>query len=210
MIPEQLRDWCAQQLKHFSKISVREKQGQEIVRELIGRDSVICIDPVFLLERAEWERLTFKVEGEPYLLLYLIQYNRDAFDYANRLSNDRKIKVKIVTASFMSACGIDAWNSVGVQEWISLIKNADSVITDSFHGCAFSLIFGRPLSVICLKDSLKGRSGRVEEILKKTDMEECMKGKLMEISESNLAACMRDAVQDAYKYLKEIVEGVNS
>lgn len=205
-VPDQMKGWCAQQLKHFQDISVREEYGRETVKSLIGRDSVVCTDPVFLLESARWNELTYEVEEKNYLLLFLIQYSKEAIDFAEKLAEERNVKVKIVTASFMYACGVSAWNETGVTDWLSFIKNADCVVTDSFHGCAFSMIFGRPFSVVCLKDGLEKRNGRIIELLERTGMENSMNGELSCISEPELVACMDSIIKISYDYLKKITQ----
>lgn len=207
-IPAQAKSWCAQQLKKFNRISVREEQGCDTVRELTGHDSIVCADPVFLLNRDDWDKLTYKTEEEPYLLLYLIQYDKEAVDFAKRLAKEREVKVKIITASFMYACGISAWNSTGVTEWLSLIEGADCVITDSFHCCAFSMIFARPFSIVGLKEALTGRNGRISELLKRTGMEGCVGGEPGYISEEDFAACMSDLRKVSYDYLRMMAKAV--
>lgn len=205
-VPDRMKDWVIQQLKNFRGISVREEHGRETVKELIGRDSIVCVDPVFLLERARWDGLTHEVMEEKYLLLFLIQYNKEAIAFAENLAEDRKVKVKIVTASYMGACGVSAWTEAGVNDWLSFIKNADCVITDSFHGCAFSLIFGKPFSIVSLKGGLGERNGRIMEILKMTGTEKSMSGELVYLSEHEFMACMDNAVRTSYDYLKAITQ----
>lgn len=204
-ISEDTRNWCAQQLEKFQAISVREEKGREIVKECTGRDSVVCLDPVFLLERMEWEELTCDREGEPYVMLYLMQYNKELMMRAQKTAEEKGLKLRVVTASFMHPCGFGAWSGTGVIDWLSLIKNAEYVYTNSFHGIAFSMIFERQFSTTCLGADLKGRNGRIEELLNLTGMTDCMNGSIVRISEPQLTKCLESIKKVSVDYLKKAV-----
>ncbi|MCM1134180.1 MAG: polysaccharide pyruvyl transferase family protein [Clostridium sp.] len=204
-IPDKMREWCIRQLNTFHAISVREKEGQEILRALIGRDSIVCVDPVFLLERSQWRNLTYQIEGKSYILLYLLQYDKQTIDFAKKMAVEKGIELRIVTASFMYACGFEPWCNIGVEEWLSLINCAECVVTNSFHGIAFSMIFERPFSFTKLKDNLKKRNGRIEELLKKAGVEKWEEGQILYLSEQEFMTHMDEQKKHSYDYLQEII-----
>lgn len=205
-ISENTRNWCAQQLKKFQAISVREERGRKIIKECTGRDSVVCLDPVFLLERTEWEKLTSAGESVPYVLLYFMQYNKELMMRAQNAAEAKGLKLRIVTASFMQPCGFDAWSGTGVTDWLSLIKNAEYVYTNSFHGIAFSMIFERSFSAIRLDSDLEERNGRIEELLNMTGMEDCMNGNAVRISEPELTKRLEGMKRASVEYLKKAAD----
>lgn len=164
-IPQQLKDWYAQQLAGFRALSVREEEGKKLVKELTERDSTVCLDPVLLLEPTDWEMLTHTYDGKPYLFLYMVGYDNELATRARQEAEKKGLELRVVTAGFMPQYGLSAWSGVGVEEWLSLIRNAAVVYTNSFHSTAFSLIFERPVSVALLKDGLSHRNGRLEELL---------------------------------------------
>lgn len=204
-VPDKVKDWCIQQLSGFRAISVREKEGQETVKTLTGRDSTLCVDPVFLLEKEEWRKLTHKIDREPYILLHMVQYDKQTVDLARKMAEERGLGLQMVTASFMYACGFEPWCSIGVEEWLSLINGAECVITDSFHGVAFSMIFGRSFLFSGLKDNLKRRNVRVEELLGIAGIERYDEGEIRHISEQEFVSCMGDLKKQSYDYLEKIV-----
>lgn len=204
-IPDKVRDWCVKQLMQFQALSVREESGRKTLKELTGRDSLVCIDPVFLLEREEWEELASKRDDDPYILVHLIQYDKAAVMYVQKLAAKEGLRIQIITSAFMYPCGFYAWNGTDVVNWLALVKNAKYIFTNSFHAMAFSMIFGRPFSIIRLNDNLTGRNCRMEEILKKADLEKCINGELVSISAQDLENRLGQIKQLSYDYLKRVV-----
>lgn len=203
-IPDKVKDWCIQQLNDFHAISVREKEGQEMVKALTGRDSTLCADPVFLLKREKWAGLTHEIGGEPYILLHMVQYDKKTMDFAKKMAKERGLGLRIVTASFMYACGFEPWCSIGVEAWLSLINGAECVITDSFHGAAFSMIFGRPFLFAGLKDNLAKRNVRVKELLQTAGIGNYEEGEILHVPEQEFSSCMDGLIKQSYDYLEKI------
>ena len=164
-LPEQSKNWVANQLAQFRSISVREESGCRIVKELTGREAVLCLDPTLLVERKKWELLSEQKETEPYVLLFLLKYDEILVGKAKAESERRGIALRVVTGAFMPQLGIEAWNGTGVTEWISAIRNAQCVYTNSFHGIVFSIIFGQEFHVERLGGELSSRNGRIDELL---------------------------------------------
>lgn len=203
-IPAKAREWCVKQLREFHALSVREESGRKILKELTGRDSVVCLDPVFLLNRTDWEKILLRIEEKPYILLHLVQYNKDAVAYVKNLASEKGLQVRVVTAGFMYPCGFQPWSGTDVVTWLSLIKNAEYVFTNSFHGMAFSMIFSRPFYIIELKKCLSDRNIRMTEFLKKMGMEKCMNGEIVTISTEELEVHLGEMKQISYDYLKKV------
>ena len=164
-LPEQAKSWAANQLAQFQNISVREESGCRIVKELTGREAVLCLDPTLLVERKEWELLCEKKETEPYVLLFLLKYDETLVSRAKAEAEQRGVALRVITAAFMPQLGIAAWNGTGVTEWLSAIRDAQCVYTNSFHGIVFSILFGRGLHVERLGGELSSRNGRIDELL---------------------------------------------
>lgn len=202
-IPDNMKEWCREQLGYFRGLSVREEKGKETLEALIGRDSVVCLDPVFLLDRTEWDKLTFNPEAKPYILLYFMQYHKETAVYAQKLASERGLEIRIITGNFMYPCGFEAWSGTNVTTWLSYVKHAEYIFTNSFHGIAFSMIFERPFSVIPLGKHLSGRNERMHELLSKTGMEKCINGEPASIYSQELKERLGRLTQISYDYLKE-------
>lgn len=164
-LPEKAKAWAAGQLSQFEAISVREESGCRIVKELTGREAQVCLDPTLLPDRADWEALTHQDVAAPYMLLFLLKYDGNLVAKATEEAEKRGLQLRTITAAFMPQLGMSAWNTTGVTDWLSAIRNAQCVFTNSFHGMVFSMIFGRCFHAERLTGELSNRNGRLEELL---------------------------------------------
>lgn len=175
-LPEKAKSWVAEQLSKFSGISVREESGRQIVSELIGSNAEVCLDPTLLPDRNTWEALTSNEASENYVLLFMLKYDEVLVQKAKEEASKRELPLRIITAAFMPQVGMEAWNSTGVIHWLSAIRHADCVFTNSFHGMVFSLIFGRDFHIEKLGGELSTRNGRLEELLADLELNESLNG----------------------------------
>lgn len=195
-IPEKVRSWCGEQLKTFRKLSVREESGNQIIQTLTGREAQVHADPTLLLERADWEQISKEKESN-YVFLFLLVYDEEAVNKAKEIAKERNLELKTVTAAFIPQLGMNAWCEVGVPEWITWIRNAQYVVTNSFHGTVFSILFEKEFEAVPLKGELSARNGRIEELLRKTGLTE---GRDFEKAKAVIAGMRREALD----YLTEI------
>lgn len=139
--------------KHLLKldgISVREKTGKQIIKSLIGADAEQILDPTFLIQKEDWERVAANVKcKQPYMLLYIMQSNKEMYEYARTLK--QRLGLRIVEISrygynpgFVDKTLVD----VGPSEFLGLFKNADYICTNSYHGFIFSLIFEKRFCLV--------------------------------------------------------------
>lgn len=142
-LPEHEYDEAKRLLKNYSFISVREKSGKEIV-ETMGYQAVQLLDPTFMLDAEGWEKYSSKrVVSDPYILVY-IPYNivdKDLIYKSVRRIAEKKI-LKVVTFSW--GWMKDKYADITIRfanpgDFLSLMIYADYVITNSFHGTAFSI-----------------------------------------------------------------------
>lgn len=186
-LPEGLLGWCAARLAGFRGLSVREESGRELIRELTGRDALVCLDPTLLLTPGDWEVFLHEVEGPPYVLLFLLKNDGELVNAAKESARQRGVDLRIVTGAFFPQFGFEPWSETGVEQWLSLIRHAECVFTNSFHGVIFSLIFERPVYLKLLTGQLAGRNGRFVELLRKMGAE-AVSGALCQAPVSGLAA----------------------
>jgi hypothetical protein len=143
----------APQLKLFNAISVREDSGVEIVKDLTGKDAVVCCDPTLLLtndvvsDLASCSSLTI---GYKYVLVYGLYYMFDPYPNLYNIVNHvcKELKCRAV---YLDGRNADLFkrnskviSSAGPCEFLWLFEHAEFVITTSFHGTAFSLIYNKP------------------------------------------------------------------
>lgn len=134
-------------LDKFQSVSVRETQGQDFVRRLTGREVPVCIDPTLLLKSEDWNKYAAEpLSGEKYIFAFLLTPNPVYIQAVREFAAKKSLKV--ITVPTMQGpfdTGFDERIGIGPDEWLSLIKNAEYVFTDSFHCFIFSLIFEREM-----------------------------------------------------------------
>lgn len=138
-------------LSKYAGISVREKSGVDILDSLGLYGSVALKDPVLLCRPGLWSELTSQVErcSAQYVLVYGLYGNKALFDYARAVAQEMGISALVVTfvpykraPEGLSQCCLPS-----PEKWVSLFRDANYVVTDSFHGTCFSLLFEKPMTV---------------------------------------------------------------
>ena len=140
-------------LEDFAAVSVRENAAREMVREVTrGKvDPEVVLDPTLLLTKAHWLQAVEVPpgEGERYLFCYMFQINREQ----KRMIAELSRRFGCGTVVFLDplkeeqpdipGVSVRCVRNPSVEQFLSLIAHAEAVVTDSFHGVAFSLIFER-------------------------------------------------------------------
>lgn len=151
------KDKCGKSLKEFKSISVREISGISLCENLFGITPILVLDPTLLLDQraylsiieSEKEHMPSKRE----LFCYLL----DKDDYKNEIVKACKDTLKITPYECMPKRNlyrgeirkhIEECKYPSPSQWIKSIIDAEMVITDSFHGAVFSIIFNKPFWVI--------------------------------------------------------------
>jgi len=154
----------AEKLQRFDAISVREKTLKDYIERVTNRKVTVTLDPTFLLSHQEWLKVAnFKVlPKQPYVFCYFLgkrsSWQRKAAQayadkYGYELVHLPYIMKNIRLADrFLKGQGL---YDVGPREFISLINGAQCVFTDSFHGMAFSINFGKNFYVFD-RDDMSG------------------------------------------------------
>lgn len=162
----------ANKIKDFSAVSVREKSLQIMLQEQSLRRVDLVCDPVFLNDYNFWASHAHKPEiDDKYLLVYLL--GEDKKQKINAINLAKTTGLKVVTvpnvnlnASFkdLHASDIVCW-SVGPKDFLGLIKNADYILTDSFHCVAFSIIFNKNFYCFDRGGKEKKMNSRLKSVL---------------------------------------------
>lgn len=130
-------------LKSFSKVSVRESQGQQFIKKLTGQNVPVVVDPTLLLNVSIWNEYVVELQytGD-YIFCYLLTPNVNYIQAVSKFAKEKDLEVIIVpTAKGPFNTGFKEIIDIGPSEWLGLIRSAKYVFTDSFHGCIFSSIF---------------------------------------------------------------------
>lgn len=142
VLPDSCKDRYREWLSEIPFISVRESVAANIVYELIGKKVPVVLDPVFLLNEREWNKLAKKAncsEKSGYIFYYFLgKHNEEANNWIEKLANQRGLRVLNILEHF---------DEYGPMEFVALIKGAEMVVTNSFHCTAFSIIYHKQFVV---------------------------------------------------------------
>jgi coenzyme F420-reducing hydrogenase beta subunit len=145
-IPDSMEEELRHYLRAFSHVSVREKRGQAIVREITGQEVPVVLDPTLLLRQEDWSRLAAEPDiSGGYILCYCISKPGALEPYIQRLAAETGLPVVQLCGirqrvCRQASCVLDA----GPAEFLGLFRGASYVCTNSFHGTVFSVQFEKP------------------------------------------------------------------
>ena len=153
-IPARLQAEYKKYFENMDYIGVRELNGKHIVEKYSDKKATVVLDPTLLIRKEEWrEHVANEIKkNEKYVLIYTLsgsKYIRNlAKSIAKRIGDD--CKVVNIKSDFRpeKKDGIEHLYQVGPKEWVGLIMNAAYMVTDSFHGTAFSINFNIPFTTL--------------------------------------------------------------
>lgn len=140
---------CARLIQQFDAVSVREESGVRLCADHLKRNDAVCVlDPTLLLEKKDYEVLCENIKPlktqKKRLLAYLLDPTEELLRDLHNLAKKESMALTLVFA--------DDDISFSVEEWLSLFRDADAVITNSYHGTIFSIIFQKPITTIINQD----------------------------------------------------------
>lgn len=160
-------------LNDFDSILIREKQGAKIIKELLSKESSVVLDPTMLLSKEKWKTLINNVKSskDKYILVYGFGGSRNIKNLALNISHKTGYKILWINNTYKYSTKIKYIKSAGPEEFISLFNNAEYIITNSFHGTAFSINFNKQFFTELLPEST-GVNSRLQDILELFDLKE--------------------------------------
>lgn len=168
---ESFREKYLSALQQMNSISVREEAGNEIVKDLTGSSASVLLDPTFLLSEQDWlgivKQSNWSSKGN-YLVTYFL---------GEITKNYEKIISEVCKKYELERVDLnDVKNphlfSIAPDEFIDVLSNAKFVITDSFHGTVFSIIFGCAFISLDRVDNMGNMNSRIIKLLQKFNLED--------------------------------------
>ncbi len=143
-IPTEYQGFYKENLNNIDYVSVRESAGAEIVKDMTGRDAKVMPDPTLLVNREVWNRLSITpdIKGK-YILVYKITKADKLLKFSKKLSERTGLPIVYIPNDLKSGSIGKLKTNVGPEEWLGYIKNAEYVVTNSFHGTVFSILFNK-------------------------------------------------------------------
>lgn len=137
---KQFSEW----LSSYEAIAVREKVAKDLLEEVTGRNDIEqVIDPTFLLSQEEWQKFAIEPKSsESYILVFTLGHNPLLIEYALKLKAETGFEVKVVCLMALPYDGeeYESITDACPRELIGYMSKAELVLTDSFHGTAFSIL----------------------------------------------------------------------
>lgn len=164
-------------LKLFNAISVREQKANNLCHQLGFEKSIIAIDPTLLLCSSDYSALNSNIKLEssskPYVFIYLLNIRNCGEIYwneFNKLIQSDGFAVRVVASSgYLPAQNfLPGYQNehATIPEWLSLIKHSEYVITTSFHGVVFCLLYHKPFYAVLLNNEYSKGNDRIVSLLK--------------------------------------------
>lgn len=169
-IPENKREEYKKRLSGYKNISLREINAVTLLKEIgVEADMEVNIDPTFLLSSDTYNDIAVKPSEEKYVLVFSVNMPVNLLEYAKKLAALKNLKVIYINDKpIMRVKGIEYKAGVSPEEFLGYIKNAEYVVTNSFHGTVFSVIFHKQFFVEY--NTKNGRNSRSEELLNKLNI----------------------------------------
>lgn len=190
------------ELSKFNFLSVREQSGIDIIYNELDIKPTLVVDPVFLLGADEWKiRCNNNMKlPEKYIFVYSMEISEYLENIVKQLKHDFKLPIIVVRGGGKAGRIEGTEDSIcGPKEFLRYIKDAELVVTNSFHGTAFSIIFEK--NFLCIAHST--RNARLESILSLTKNDK----KLIGIGNMH-TNCLDYVINgnEAYKLLEDIID----
>lgn len=164
IIEKKDEDLFKKYLYDFDALSVREESIANVLSKLLNKNVDTMIDPSFLLDKTEYNEIIdqeFIPNKDKYILAYYVSENKEMSEYVSELAKANEMKV--VEIHYYDLPELDKtyqYSNLGPRQFLKCFKEADFVVTNSFHGTAFSIIYEKQFYTYYLNNN------RVESLLK--------------------------------------------
>lgn len=207
-IKEGYDSFVKEKVERFDAVSVREKTGAYLLKELGIKNVHVVLDPVFLLEKEDWVKMahngyTYNLKPNSYILVYdFLSNDNQMISFVKSYARKYNLQVVSINDSLVLKYADLNINDAGPLEFLSLIKNAACVIANSFHATAFSVIFEKDFYTFGLKGD--NNSSRMHDLLLSLGLQERMNPKINEdkvINWEYVYSCLRKQISESRQFL---------
>lgn len=204
-----------EKLKNIDFLSVREENAKLILNELIDKKDIqVVLDPTLLLNKEFWSSKIDKLdkENEKYIFVYSVANNDEYRKIANYLSKETGLKIVHFEKTNKFDNVLKNAYTEGPFEFLNFIKNAEYVVTNSFHATVFSIIFNKKFFCVPFKTT----SSRITNLLEKMGISnrivytlEEFKNKKYdeEINYSEVDKKLEEERKESINWLNNVIEG---
>lgn len=218
IVPEEKKDLLKAYINNFDFISVRENASKDALLTLCEKDISINVDPTLLHDADFWTNIADKIDNIPekYILVYLMHKPQNINVLLKWLKKETGYKVVVVDGQGMVQGMLThliindvAVHNAGPKEFLWLIANAQTVVTSSFHGTVFSLLFHK--EVYSIGSNPNSRIGHLLHIcgLNMISENAVNFNRHNTIDWQNIDKILRQEREKSFKYLKRVVKATD-
>lgn len=141
---------CKSLAQKFDAISVREQSGVDLCEKYLDVEAKHVVDPTLLLTADDYKKLLTHIPEvkSQYLFAYILDQTYDKIEYTTRYAENLGLEIVIKGANGKLL------KDDSIESWLANFRDAKYIITDSFHGCVFSIVFNKPF--IALGNRVRG------------------------------------------------------
>ena len=146
-IPEDLIPKYKELLQPFYAIGIREEEGKNLLKKSCNIDSTVVLDPTLLVDVSVYEKMQRKVQGihKPFLFCYFLNKEHKYKENVERYAYEHNLQIVGVSDKASDSDWMIRLTGLGADHFLWLINNAETIMTDSYHGSIFSLLFHKSL-----------------------------------------------------------------
>ena len=171
-IPEKFKKDFNDYVNSFECLSVRESSGAELVEKETGRKCFNAVDPTLLYDMNKWNEIACEpIQKEEYVLCYFLSYSKTHEKVIDKIQKKFNVKIISIPFNYKASKNKKCENYyASINEFLAFVRDAKFVLTDSFHGVAFSTNFRKDFAVIKRIDAHPDKHLRMKDYLEKTKL----------------------------------------
>ena len=198
----------------FDSLSVREEEGQQIIKKYLNLDSEVVLDPTFLITKEDWSELENQGDSildsyidKPFILVYGL--NKDSrmkvLKKAKEMRKRNGLDI-LWLGSNIPVSGVKTIPSLGPSGFIKAFDNASYVLTNSYHGTCFALIFKKQFQCIMESNNKNNTNSRMIGLLQRMNISAALDDLLPDNYDwSNFDNAMKTERNKSVQYLRNAI-----
>lgn len=199
-----------QRIKNFKAVGLREQEMIPYVEKQIDVPVQRVLDPTLLLPTKTYdEKLTVpRIIKEKYILYYSRRYNPQMEKYVEKIAQEHHWEIVEISLRAVNAMKHKMFYEAGVEEFLSLIKYAEFVVTNSYHGMIFSIQYKRPFAIFS-REQCDTKNRELLQILNLSDRLNAYNKDLAEVpvDYDNVYSIIETERENSLRFLKRELEG---
>lgn len=207
-------DLCANELERYAAdmydITAREKKSADVLQQILKKSIPEIPDPTLLIDKEVYSEIAIDPLIDNYILIYLLDDEPNIISYISFINEKLSFKVIDISPSRMiKSRSVIRKNSIGPLEFLGYIKNASYILTNSFHGTVFSIIFNKQFVSLVHKQrgerirNLLSNFGLLDRLITNNNDISVVKKIILYNEINNLIKSIRD---ETIQYIKEVIE----